>query len=98
MCADKDLRIRRFTPKVVDLLNITANDEGRPISDFTHRLVNHPGLQQDAREVLVSLAPRECEVRSDAGRWYLLRMRPYRTVEDVIEGVVITFVDITERH
>ena len=44
---DKDLRIRRFTPKVADLLNITVNDEGRPISDFTHRLVNHPGLGQD---------------------------------------------------
>ena len=95
---DKDLRIRRFTPKVVDLLNITANDEGRPISDFTHRLVNHPGLGQDAREVLADLSPRECEVRSDAGRWYLLRMRPYRTVEDKIEGVVVTFVDITARR
>ncbi len=95
---DKDLRIRRFTPKIVDLLNITGNDEGRPISDFTHRLVNHPGLGQDAREVLSDLAPRECEVRSDAGRWYLLRMRPYRTVEDRIEGIVVTFVDISERR
>ena len=95
---DKDLRIRRFTPKIVDLLNITANDEGRPISDFTHRLVNHPGLGQDAREVLADLKPRECEVRSDAGQWYLLRMRPYRTIEDKIEGVVVTFVDITARR
>ncbi len=95
---DKDLRIRRFTPKIVDLLNITGNDEGRPISDFTHRLVNHPGLGQDAREVLADLMPRECEVRSDAGHWYLLRMRPYRTLEDKIEGVVVTFVDITGRR
>ncbi len=95
---DKDLRIRRLTPKVMDLLNITAADEGRPISDFTHRLVNHPGLGHDAREVLADLTARECEVRSDAGRWYLMRMRPYRTVEDVIEGVVITFVDMTERR
>ncbi|MGB9163585.1 MAG: HWE histidine kinase domain-containing protein [Rhodomicrobium sp.] len=82
----------------MDLLNITANDEGRPISDFTHRLVNHPGLGRDAREVLADLSPRECEVRSDAGRCYLLRMRPYRTVEDKIDGVVVTFVDITERR
>jgi two-component system CheB/CheR fusion protein len=95
---DKDLRIRRITPKVADLLNITVNDEGQPISDFTHRLVNHPGLREDAREVLADLSPRECEVRSDAGRWYLLRMRPYRTIEDKIEGVVITFVDITARR
>ncbi len=95
---DKDLRIRRFTPKIVDLLNITVNDEGRPISDFTHRLVNHPGLGQDSAEVLADLLPREYEVRSDADRWYLLRIRPYRTVEDKIEGVVVTFIDITERR
>ncbi len=95
---DKDLRIRRLTPKVMDLLNITANDEGRPVSDFTHRLVNHPGLGHDARAVLADLMPLECEVRSDAGRWYLLRMRPYRTLEDKIEGVVVTFVDITGRR
>ncbi len=93
-----DLRIRRFTPRVADLFNVTANDEGRPISDFTHRLINYPGLGHNARKVLADLAPLECEVQSDANRWYLVRMRPYRTNEDKIEGVVVTFVDITERR
>ena len=95
---DGDLRIRRFTPRIADLFNITANDEGRPISDFTHRLINYPGLGHYARMVLADLAPFEYEVQSDANRWYLLRMRPYRTVEDRIEGVVVTFIDITERR
>ena len=95
---DSDLRIRRFTPRIADLFNITANDEGRPISDFTHRLIDYPALSSEARKVLADLAPVECAVKCDAGRWYLLRMRPYRTMEDKIEGVVVTFVDITERR
>jgi len=95
---DSDLRIRRFTPRVADLFNVTASDEGRPISDFTHRLRDYSGLGRDARKILADLVPLECEVQSDANRWYLIRMRPYRTIEDKIEGVVVTFVDITERR
>jgi two-component system CheB/CheR fusion protein len=95
---DSELRIRRFTPRVAELFNVTASDEGRPISDFTHRLIDYPGLGHYARKVLADLAPLECEVQSDAGRWYLVRMRPYRTIEDKIEGVVVTFVDITGRR
>ena len=95
---DSDLHIRRFTPRVADLFNITASDEGRPISDFTHRLINYAGLGHYARKVLADLSSLESEVQSDAGRWYLVRMRPYRTIEDKIEGVVVTFVDISERR
>jgi len=95
---DSDLCIRRFTPRVADLFNVTANDEGRPISDFTHRLRDYPGIGHDALKVLTDLVPLECEVESDANRWYLIRMRPYRTIEDKIEGAVVTFVDITERR
>ena len=94
---DSGLRIRRFTPRIADLFNITASDEGRPITDFTHRLEYHE-LADDARTVLSDLAPIEQEVRSDDGRWYLVRLRPYRTAEDRIDGVVATFVDITKRR
>ena len=95
---DSELRIRRFTPRVADLFNITDSDEGRPISDFTHRLINYAGLGHYAGKVLADLSPLESEVQSDAGRWYLVRMRPYRTIEDKIEGVVVTLVDISERR
>jgi two-component system, chemotaxis family, CheB/CheR fusion protein len=93
-----DLRIRRFTPCVAGLFNISAGDEGRPISDFAHRLLNYRGLDHDARAVLANLSSIESEVQSDSGRWYLARMRPYRTIDDRIKGVVVTFIDITERR
>lgn len=94
---DPSLRIKRFTPPVTDLFNVTANDEGRPITDFTHRL-QYPELADHARAVLTNLAPIEHEARSHDERWYLVRIRPYRTVDDKIDGVVMTFVDITERR
>ena len=94
---DSALHIKGFTPRVADLFNITANDEGRSITDFTHRL-DYDGMPADAEEVLKSLAPIEREVQSRAGSWFLMRLRPYRTVDDRIEGVVATFVDITKRR
>ena len=93
---DSDLRIKMFTPPVVDIFNITASDIGRVLTDFTHRL-NHPSLMDEARKVVRDLAAVECEVESSAGRFYVMRIRPYRTVEDRIEGLVLTFVDITTR-
>ncbi len=94
---DRHLRIQRFTPQVADLFNITLSDRGRPIADFTHRL-HYDGLDADARAVLDDLQPVEREVRSEDGRWFLARLRPYRTVEDKIDGVVATFVDVTGRR
>ncbi|HET9445289.1 MAG TPA: CheR family methyltransferase, partial [Steroidobacteraceae bacterium] len=94
---DSTLRIKRFTDRVTELFSVTSADEGRPITDFAHQL-EYPELTKDARAVLADLAPIRREVRSRNDRWYDVRMRPYRTVDDKIDGVVITFVDITERR
>lgn len=94
---DPSLRIKRFTPKLSELFNITPSDEGRPITDFTHQL-EYVELANHALAVLRDLVPIEHEVKSRQGRWYLVRIRPYRTVDDKIDGVVATFVDITERR
>jgi two-component system CheB/CheR fusion protein len=94
---DTQLRIKRFTPRIADLLNIAVGDEGRSITDFTHSL-DYDGLADDARTVLRHLASSEREVRSRSGNWYLMRVRPYRTVENKIDGAVVTFVDISERR
>ncbi len=93
---DTDLCIKRFTDQVTRLFRLTPSDEGRPIADFAHRL-DYDGLIADARAVLADLAPIRREVESDTGQWYDVRLRPYRTVEDKIDGVVITFVDVTDR-
>src|SRR5215468_11190470 len=93
---DSDLNIKRFTDQVRELFSITASDEGRPITEFAHQL-EYNDLVTDARTVIANLTPVRREVRSRKERWYDLRMRPYRTVDDKIDGVVITFVDITER-
>jgi two-component system CheB/CheR fusion protein len=92
-----DLRIHRFTPRLTDIFNVVQGDEGRPISDFTHRL-EYTSLAEDARRVLADLAPVERTIKSIDGHWFLMRLRPYRTVEDKIDGLVITFVDVTERR
>ena len=94
---DATLRIKRFTDRVTDLFSVTQMDEGRPITDFAHQL-EYDGLVKDARAVLTDLAPQRREIRSRSGRWYEMRLRPYRTVDDKIDGVVITFVDVSERH
>ncbi|PDT53649.1 MULTISPECIES: chemotaxis protein CheB [Sinorhizobium] len=91
------LRIKRFTPRLMEIFNVTQNDEGRPITDFTHHL-KYDGLAEDARSVLENLAPIEREIKSNGNGWYLVRMRPYRTIDDKIDGVVATFVDISERR
>jgi two-component system CheB/CheR fusion protein len=93
---DSSLNIKRFTDPVRDLFSVTVIDEGRPITDFAHQL-EYDDLVKDARTVIASLTPIQREIHSRKGRWYDLRMRPYRTVEDKIDGAVITFVDITER-
>ncbi len=93
---DRDLRIMRFTPRVAEIFNIRVTDRGRPISDLTHRL-GYQKLREDAQSVLNRLIPIEQEVKDDADRWYMSRVLPYRSTDDRIEGVVITFIEITER-
>ncbi len=93
---DRQLRIMRFTPPLTELFNVRPADRGRPISDLTHRL-GDIAVESDAQQVLDSLVPLKREVRSVDERWFLTNITPYRSTEDRIEGVVITFVDITER-
>lgn len=94
---DHKLRIRMFTPSVADLFNITSADVGRVISDFTNQL-DYQELAEDAAEVLRDLTPLEREVRATRNRWLSLRLRPYRTIDDRIEGVVVTLVDVSALH
>ncbi|HEX8952067.1 MAG TPA: CheR family methyltransferase, partial [Polyangia bacterium] len=94
---DTGLKIKRFTPRLTELFNITTNDEGRSITDFTHQL-KYETLVADAQRVLRDLTPIEREVQNDADSWFLMRLRPYRTLDDKIDGLVLTFVDITERR
>ena len=91
---DRELRIMRFTPKVNELLNVRILDRGRPLSDLTYRL-SYDTLLEDAHQVLERLVPIEREVQDESGRWFLTRVIPYRSADDRIEGVVLTFVDIS---
>ena len=93
---DRGLQIKRYTPQVQRLFNITAADIGRPLQHFTHNL-QYDSMTQDAEDALRTLRSIEREVRSADGRWHLVRVRPYRSGQDRIDGVVFTFVDITER-
>jgi two-component system CheB/CheR fusion protein len=93
---DTHFRIRRFTPAVKDLLELIPSDIGRPLSDMALKF-SDMDLLPDARAVLEKLAPVDKEIPSKSGRYYLRRAQPYRTADDRIEGVVVTFVDITER-
>lgn len=94
---DAKLRIKMLTPAVERLFSVTRSDVGRPISHFTHKLA-YDGVENDARRVLDELVPLESEVKTKDGRWLMMRLRPYRTVEDRIEGIVVSFVDITQRR
>lgn len=93
---DRKLRIARFTPSTSALFNCISTDIGRPLSDLTHRL-EYPEITADAERVLETLTVIEREVTNVEGKWFLARIFPYRTTEDVIAGVVITLVEITER-
>ena len=94
---DRRLRIKWFTPHVRRHFRIRDADVGRPLSDLAPRF-GSADLAADAEAVLDRLQVTEREVRGEDGRWYLVHVRPYRTVGDRIDGVVVTFVDITERR
>ena len=93
---DRHLCILRFTPPIVEIINVVSDDVGRPLRDFALRLRKYSTLEEDIRAVLDSLIPAEREVQSTQDKWYLLRILPYRTTENVIEGAVLSFLDITE--
>lgn len=93
---DKNFRILRFTPRLSEIFNVLHADRGRLISDITNKL-SYDNLVGDAKQVLKNLQSIEKEIMDKDGNTYLTRLLPYRSSEDKIEGVVITFVDITER-
>ena len=93
---DRSLRILRFTPAVLGIVNLIPSDIGRPLAHVVSNFVGYDRLPADAEEVLDTLIPRETEVETSGGKWYAMRMLPYRTLDNVIEGVVLTFADITE--
>ena len=92
---DSDLKIKRFTPSMAKIINLIQTDVGRPIGHLSSNLI-YDGIQQDVKTVLNKLIPIYKSIRSNEGVWYKMQIMPYRTSENVIEGVVITFVDITE--
>jgi two-component system CheB/CheR fusion protein len=93
---DHQLRILRFTPAASEIINLILSDIGRPVGHIVNNLVGYDRLARDLQQVLDQLTPLAIEVKSLQGRWYMLRIQPYRTLENVIEGAVMTFVDISE--
>jgi two-component system CheB/CheR fusion protein len=94
---DRSLRLKLTTPRAQDIFNLLRTDVGRPLSDITSRLT-YPHLEADLRLVLDQLQPIDREVMSSDNRWFLMRIRPYRTTDDRIDGVVLMFQDITARR
>jgi two-component system CheB/CheR fusion protein len=78
------------------VINLIPTDVGRPVGHIVSNLLGYDRLVKDVKEVLDTLAPKDIEVQTKKGVWYLLRIRPYRTTEDIIKGAVITFTDINE--
>jgi chemotaxis methyl-accepting protein methylase len=91
---DNDLRLRRFTHPAKTIIKLIASDVGRPITDLASDLI-YPDLIRDAREVLRTLIYSERSIPTHDGRWFTVRIMPYRTADNRIEGLVITFSDIT---
>jgi two-component system CheB/CheR fusion protein len=92
---DRELRIKRFVPTAAQLFSLRASDLSRPLSDIASR-IDMAALRRDAERVLADLQPRQEETRSDDGRCHLRRTQPYRTGDGTVEGVVVTFTDISE--
>jgi two-component system CheB/CheR fusion protein len=91
---DNELHVRRFTSGADTIFKLIPGDVGRPLSDITNDLC-YPEMIEQAREVLRTLVFSEKQITTRDGRWFTVRIMPYRTMEDVIGGVVITFAEIT---
>jgi len=92
---DHQLRILRFTPAACSIINLILSDVGRPVAHTVTNLVGYDQLVPDAQQVLDTLVTKVIEVQSKDGKWYTMRMQPYRTIDNVIEGAVLNFVEIT---
>ncbi len=93
---DHRQRILRFTPAATRIINLILSDVGRPVGHIVSNLVGYDSLVADVQAVLDRLIPKELDVQAKTGTWYTMRILPYRTLDNVIEGAVVTFVDITE--
>lgn len=93
---DHQLRIMRFTPAASAIINLIQSDVGRPISHIVSNMVGYDTLVADVQAVLNTLVPKCLDVRTRNGSWHTMRILPYRTLDNVIEGAVISFMDITE--
>ena len=92
---DRHLRILRHSSTASAIINLLPSDQGRPLSHFAPKLVGYDLLVKDVQAVLDTLIPKEVEVKNAAGEWFSLRIHPYRTLHNVIEGAVLTFAEIT---
>jgi two-component system CheB/CheR fusion protein len=92
---DHQLRLLRFTPAATQVINLILSDIGRPIGHIVSNLAGYDSLVADIRGVLDTLVTKETAVQTQTGLWFLLRILPYRTLDNVIEGAVITFVEIS---
>ncbi len=91
---DQKLNVRRYTERASKIINLRDSDIGRPLSDLT-TILEYPALQADAHETLRTLIFSEKQILASDGRWFSVRIMPYRRLDNVIDGAVITFVDIT---
>ena len=94
---NKKLVIQRFTPAACNVINLIDTDVGRPLEHTVTNLIDYSRLIEDAQEVLDTLVVKNIEVKAKSGIWYLLCILPYRTLENDIEGVVLTFTDISNQ-
>ena len=93
---DKDTKIKRFTKETTKLVNLIPSDVGRPLEDIVSN-VKYDNMIHDIKEVMDRVIYKEKEVSTKEGRWYLVRIIPYKTLENIIDGAVITFTDISEQ-
>jgi two-component system CheB/CheR fusion protein len=89
------LNVRRYTDQITRIIQLREGDIGRPLTDLASTLI-YPEMNDDARESLRTLTSIEKQIATTDAHWYMVRIKPYRTLTDVIQGVVITLVDITE--
>lgn len=89
-------RVMRFTPSATKIINLILSDVGRPLAHVATNFDSFNHMTEDVQEVLNTLIPKEFEVMTKDGRWYTTRIQPYRTLDNVIEGAALTFVDITD--
>jgi two-component system CheB/CheR fusion protein len=93
---DRNLNIKRFTPAATKIFNLIPTDIDRPVTHLTGNLL-YKGLSTDVIHALKTLATKAAEVQAIDGTWYNMRILPYRTSENIIEGVLVTFIDITDQ-